>query len=107
MSAVKMMSARAISPYQERAIKWADAKISDIAFGDLPSVSPSTKTAVSLLSVYRIFLALASLLAVFFVVSLVLAFTTQYFLDWGSALVGFLGTAGLSAVAWFSKREIE
>ena len=90
MSAIKMKSVRVISAYQESAIQW-----------------PEDEIAASLLSVYPIFLALASLLAVFFAISLVLAFTTQYFLDWGSALMGFLGTAGLSAVAWFSKREIE
>ena len=90
-----------------REIQWAEDD-----FADMPSlvrlqVSSRTKKSTRLLAVYPIFLSLASLLAAFFAVSLILAFTTPYFLDWGSALVGFLGTAGLSAVAWFSKREVQ
>ena len=107
MSSQKLAPARAMFTCQESVLKWAGGEISDIAFWDLPQVSPSTKRAVKLLAVYPIFSALASLLAIFFAVSLVLAFTTQYFLDWGSALVGFLGTAGLAVVGWFSKRQIE
>ncbi len=86
--------------------KWAEVDFADMPFLERLQVSSSTKKSTRLLAVYPIFLSLASLLAVFFAVSLVLAFTTQYFLDWGSALVGFLGTAGLSAVAWFSKKEV-
>ncbi len=93
--------------WTERYTKWAEVDNVDMPFLEPYQVSSSTKESTRLLSVYTIFSALASLLAVFFAISLVLAFTTQYFLDWGSALVGFLGTAGLSAVAWLSKREIE
>ena len=100
MSAVLMASITA-----ERYSEWAD--VADMPFLERPRVSSSTKKSTRLLAVYPIFSALASLLAIFFAVSLVLAFTTQYFLDWGSALVGFLGTAGLAVVAWFSKRQIE
>lgn len=98
---------RAISLGQPRRKPWAEAKPIDMPFLDRIQASRGAKRLARLLIVYNAFLVIAALLAGFFAVSLVLAFTTQYFLDWGSALVGFLGTAGLSAVAWFSKREIE
>jgi len=87
--------------------RWAGADVADILFLERPQVSSSIKKSTRLVAVYPVFLIAAALFAGFFALSLVLALTTQYFLDWGSALVGFLGTAGLSAVAWFSKREIE
>lgn len=106
MSSVVMAPVKAES-YTESYTKWVEDDFADIPFLGRLQVSSSTKKSTRLLAVYPIFLSLASLLAVFFAVSLVLAFTTPYFLDWGSALVGFLGTAGLSAVAWFSKREVQ
>lgn len=102
MSAVLMASIA-----RETYIKWAEINVDDMPFLEQPQVSRSTKRSMRLLAAYPVFLVTAALFAGFFAVSLVLAFTTQYFLDWGSALIGFLGTAGLSAVAWFSKREIE
>lgn len=102
-----MSAALITSIKREIYTEWAEVDVVDMPFFKADQVSSITKKSTRLLSVYPIFSALASLLAVFFAISLVLAFTTQYFLDWGSALVGFLGTAGLAVVGWFSKRQIE
>lgn len=102
MSAVPMASV-----ITESYIKWAEVNVNDMPFLERLQVSSNTKRFTGFMTVYNTFLVAAALLAIFFALSLVLAFTTQYFLDWGSALVGFLGTAGLSAVAWFSKREVQ
>lgn len=86
---------------------WVEVDVEDSDFLDSPQVSPTTKKSTRLVAVYPIFCVASALLAGFFAVSLFLAFTTQYFIDWPSALVGFLGTAGLAVVGWFSKRQIE
>jgi len=54
---------------------------------------------------YPVFVTSAMLLAIFFAVSFVIALTSEYFLDWASALVGLLGTAGLALVGWFSRLQ--
>jgi len=72
----------------------------------IPSAVLKPRQKLSRLSVYPLFICATTLLAVFFGISLILALTSQYFLDWGSALIGFLGTAGLALVGWFSKRQI-
>lgn len=59
-----------------------------------------------LLNIYPIFICTTSILALFFAVSLVATLTSQYFLDWASALVGLIGTVGLTFVGLFSKRQI-
>ena len=64
------------------------------------------KPASTLLGVYPVFLCVGVALALFFLASLVLALTSQYFLDWGSALIGFLGSAGLAVVGWFSALQL-
>ena len=102
MSAVPMASI-----ITESYTKWAEVDIVDIPFLDRLQALRGTKRSARLLAVYPAFLVTAALFAGFFAVSLVLAFTTQYFLDWGSALVGVLGTAGLAVVGWLSKQEIE
>lgn len=91
----------------ERYSKWAKVNVDDMPFLQQSQLPANIKKSTGLPAVYNVFLVTAALLAVFFTVSLVLAFTTQYFIDWGSALVGFLGTAGLAVVAWFSKQQIK
>lgn len=58
------------------------------------------------LTVYPMFIGITSILALFFAVSLIATSMTQYFLDWASSLVGFIGTFGLVFVGWFSRRQI-
>ena len=53
------------------------------------------------------FLGTSTLLAIFFLVSLILAFTSKHILDWPTSLVGLLGTAGLALVGLFSLRQIQ
>ncbi|MFC1929500.1 hypothetical protein ACFLW6_01335 [Chloroflexota bacterium] len=57
------------------------------------------------LAIYPTFILISTLLTAFFAVSLILTFISQYFLDWGSALIGLLGSAGLALVGWFSKSQ--
>jgi len=55
---------------------------------------------------YALFLTSTTLLALFFAVSFVYSLASPYFLDWPSALVGFIGTAGLALVGWASKLQL-
>ncbi|MBA7654647.1 hypothetical protein ES703_62529 [subsurface metagenome] len=80
-------------------IIWSEDKI--------PNASAITKEHVGLRSVYSIFITTTILLALFFTASLVLTIIGQYFLDWGSALLGLLGSTGLAFVGWFSKRQVQ
>lgn len=58
------------------------------------------------MGIYSAFIVLTALLAVFFAVSLGLALSTQYFLDWGSAVIGLIGSVGLVFVGWYSIIQI-
>lgn len=91
----------------EHYTKWPKVDITNMPSSGQSKALTSAKRHSKLLAIYPVFFVATALLTIFFVASLVLAFTTQYFLDWSSALVGLLGSAGLWAVAWFSKREIE
>ena len=73
----------------------------------IPNASPITKEHIGLRSVYSLFITVTILLALFFTASLVLTIIGQYFLDWGSALLGLLGSTGLAFVGWFSKRQVQ
>lgn len=87
------------------AVKWGDANlVLAELYSDAILVSGVKGRRVPV--VYNILIIVMSILAVFFAVSLWLAVTSQFMLDWGSALVGLLGTTGLAVVGWLSKRQI-
>ncbi len=75
-------------------------------FVELLDIDLSRPKSNTLLSIYPMFICITSILAVFFAASLVATLTSQYFLDWASALVGLIGTAGLSLVGLFSKLQL-
>jgi len=72
----------------------------------IPSATVITRERVGVLSIYSLFITVTILLALFFVASLVLTLTSQYFMDWGSAFIGLLGSSGLALVGWYSKLQI-
>ena len=72
----------------------------------IPYAVLDAKEHSGLLSVYNIFITFTIVLVLFFAVSVVLTITGQYFIDWGSALIGLLGSGGLVLVGWVSKLQI-
>lgn len=61
---------------------------------------------IAIPTAYPAFIWITTVTTVFFAISLVLSLTSQYFLDWGSALIGLLGAGGLALVGQLSKRQI-
>jgi hypothetical protein len=94
-------------PIVQEKQKWGSYSVLDNKSLDQLYSSPKSEMASRHMIVYNVFIAASMCLAFFFTISLILSFATNYFLDWGSALVGLLGTAGLSVVAWLSKKEAQ
>lgn len=93
------MSARCMA----KSIPWGQLDIEEVE--PYEDVVTRKKGYRGVLIIYPIFTGITILLASFFAVSLYLALTSQFILDWGSALVGFLGTAGLAFVGYLSTRR--
>jgi len=74
---------------------------------NIVSVNQTYREGISPISICNIFIAVTSLLFIIFGVSLICALVNpSYFLDWGSAFIGSIGSIGLAIIGWFSRRQL-